>query len=661
MKNQNENRLNEALELAKAGMPLFPLRAGAFAKEEKKPGVKDPLNVATTDEQQITRWFRDTPNGCNFGISVGKVGIVVVDCDNKGGKNGEKHLEALARDAGEQVPPTLKVRTPSGGCHYYFRARGVGSRISAGEGIDIKSCGGYVVAPGSTTSDGEYRVEHEYGIAGLPEWMEKALCSAASGPRQKSPLRKDITPDTEDKIAMAEEIIEQWEYADTGGRNDSLYRLACELCKTGVSPETAMALYAELGEEKIGLPADSGEVERTIRSGYADGDTFGEYSIEARQKAVDMFVDLGVDAKGDHVEDVDWDNDAHFVRWRTPSPDQWHIDDWLPSDPGGIVLFSGDGGIGKSILALKLAEALANGTPFAGMKVNRKRKVIYMTCEDGIDQTTNRMVSFNVDVPEGSMRIWNRRGLVNFMAVPTREHMLARTELVGVLEKRAKAFFGDEGGVLIIDTLSDTFAGNENSKEESSIFLKVILCGLLTRLNASAVVIAHHTKWAAVDGKRYRGSTGWNDGVRARWELTLREEGGGKKLLDLGLAKSNYAEPDTERKITLLMQTGRLSVVNEAFKDEDDKAAVLEEVRRGVDADEPYNKSNASDNSIWKADIKDPFTGITLSEERVREVLKMLEEEGRVASYRENNRRCLVPTQHKLWVERMASREEKSE
>ena len=104
-------------------------------------GLKD----ATVDESTIKEWWDCEPEA-NVALVTGSV--VVVDIDPR--HNGEASLAQLEADHGE-IPPYWRVSTGGGGLHIYLKApMGIAIRNSAGllgAGIDVRGCGGYVVAP----------------------------------------------------------------------------------------------------------------------------------------------------------------------------------------------------------------------------------------------------------------------------------------------------------------------------------------------------------------------------------------------------------------------------------------------------------------------------------------------------------------------------------
>ena len=105
-------------------------------------------------ESELKEWFLE--KNYNIGIITGAVSnLIVIDIDNKNGKNGFDYISGL--DFTEidftEIP---SVKTPHNGLHLYFRySEGVKTYASE-KGIDIRSDGGYVVAPPSVIDGIKY-------------------------------------------------------------------------------------------------------------------------------------------------------------------------------------------------------------------------------------------------------------------------------------------------------------------------------------------------------------------------------------------------------------------------------------------------------------------------------------------------------------------------
>ena len=187
--------LDQALSLASRGFHVFPLRVNG-----KLPAIKDFPTRATRDPKQITKWFLTHPNR-NLGISTSRFGddqaLVVIDVDLKG-KHGDETLLALELQ-GLDLPSTLSHRTPTGGTHILYatpQPLRQGTDV-LGSGLDIRSRGGYVVAPGSTIEGKAYQQINGYAVvAEAPAWLVSRLgvdagrvCSPGPAPVGVDPAR----------------------------------------------------------------------------------------------------------------------------------------------------------------------------------------------------------------------------------------------------------------------------------------------------------------------------------------------------------------------------------------------------------------------------------------------------------------------------------------
>jgi hypothetical protein len=218
------HNLRAALALARRGIPVFPLR----------PGTKEPLYGsrgfydATTDEEQIRRWWTAMPDA-NIGVPTGKrTGFWTLDVDRDGWGFGS--LDALAEEHSE-LSKTTTVLTGGGGLQFHFRLPpGLEIRNSAGKlgmGLDVRGEGGYVVVPPSRTT-GEYQWLEKVPPADAPEWLVEAARK-----RTQEPVRE---PRKVARSAGAASSARETESVDISGppitygrRNDTLTRIAGKL------------------------------------------------------------------------------------------------------------------------------------------------------------------------------------------------------------------------------------------------------------------------------------------------------------------------------------------------------------------------------------------------------------------------------------------------
>lgn len=197
---------------------------------------------------------------------------------------------------------------------------------------------------------------------------------------------------------------------------------------------------------------------------------------------------------------------------------QWHVDDLIPT--GTVTLLGGDGGVGKSLLAMQLAIATANHGPskWCGRRVGGG-PAIYLSAEDDEDELHRRVKAIcaasHVDPTElDQLTIVPLAGEDAVLAAPDKVG-LKTTALFAALERllddRAPA-------LLVLDTLADLFAGDENVRSQARQFIG-LLRGMAIRHGLAVLVLAHPSLSGISSGSGTSGSTGWSNSVRSRLYL----------------------------------------------------------------------------------------------------------------------------------------------
>lgn len=114
----------------------------------------------------------------NYGIITGPINnLIVLDIDIK--NDGLVEFNKYISEFGD--PETFKVRSPSGGLHYYFKFTGYNDNDQyiinnsltnrsgyRGKGIDIRTKGGYIVGPGSQIHQNDYKIINTSNIDLMP-------------------------------------------------------------------------------------------------------------------------------------------------------------------------------------------------------------------------------------------------------------------------------------------------------------------------------------------------------------------------------------------------------------------------------------------------------------------------------------------------------------
>lgn len=218
-----DSRLRAALEYALKGWPVFPCHgvvqtADGFkctcgntecVHPGKHPRTPHGFKDATADADSIRQWWTKWPEA-NIGIATGRdSGLVVVDVDSKVGKIGGQTLADLQA----QHPvgwETRRVRTGSGGLHYYFEypadAEQLTSKTHAfGRDVDSRADGGYIIAPPSRHSSGEhYRwLDDTVPLAPLPGFLREKIEPA---PRGAAPPQPRTPPQDRDRFLIEDAL-----------------------------------------------------------------------------------------------------------------------------------------------------------------------------------------------------------------------------------------------------------------------------------------------------------------------------------------------------------------------------------------------------------------------------------------------------------------------
>lgn len=246
---------------------------------------------------------------------------------------------------------------------------------------------------------------------------------------------------------------------------------------------------------------------------------------------------------------------ANELLGRDVPPRHWLLDEWIPQKT--VTLFGGDGGTGKSLLALQLAVAVATDTYWLGMKPAAGR-VIFMSAEDDDDELHRRLDAIlaadqlSYDQLEG-LTLRSLAGEDALLAVEGQLQMAA-SELYYELERRAEV---DTPTLVVIDTLADVYPSNENDRAKVRQFIG-LLRGLALKAECAVVLLGHPSLSGLTSGSGTSGSTAWNNSVRSRLYLERIHDEGYEPDPDarrLSNKKANYGRIGSE--IHIKWEAGR--------------------------------------------------------------------------------------------------------
>ena len=482
-------------ELAQAfldnDMPVFPVG------ESKQPLTDHGFKDASTDLQQIKKWGKDYP-GANVGVPAGeRTGIIVIDLDvNReidGIKvNGITNFKKLCKELGVKIPETYKIRTPSGGKHYYFQSpqdpKIINSAGVLAPGIDVKTEGGYLVGEGSVIDGKRYsRISGSINkLAKLPPKLRTAM-------RKRSKTKKESGKDRDGSIPA-------------GKRNDTLFRDACALRDTGRKRRSTLKVIRAINNAECKPPLDDDELETLVASAF-DNDSSQDISI---RRAAD-------------------------VELRQLSP-LW---------PGvlfkrKVALVAGEPGLGKSLFSCDVAARLSRAKNWPGGEapVIGPAAVIMLSGEDDAEDTIiPRLIAAGADLLK-----------VHIISdvVESREGELCALSIDGHMKSIHAEMLKQKAALLIIDPISAFLAERDSHRDSSVRALLNKIRQFAVEGNYAVLLISHFNKpgekvSSAVH--RVMGSLGFVAAARSVYAVVKDPGDPDKKLL---LPIKNNLGPDTD-------------------------------------------------------------------------------------------------------------------
>lgn len=243
--------LDAALKYASMGLAVFPVNP-----RNKHPYTPHGVLDAKKSLTVIREWWKRWPNA-NVAIACGQAsgGLVVIDqdIDDDKGIDGINELDQWCRNHDVTIPDTWQAITGRGGYHTYFHSGKSGTfknAVSLLDGVDIRTDGGYVVAPPSMHQNGkEYEWEYdpdEFTIAELPQGLEKLISNENKREEQK-------------QFQLPERI-------PSGERNRTLFQLASSLQAKGLPDAAILSAVQEVNQSNCDVPLKDDEVKTIVSS-----------------------------------------------------------------------------------------------------------------------------------------------------------------------------------------------------------------------------------------------------------------------------------------------------------------------------------------------------------------------------------------------------------
>ena len=469
--------LEIAVRNARRGFRVHPLRG-------KDAFLTDWPNVATTAEEQITKWAAKFPD-YNCGVAAG-LDIAIVDSDR---------VSRLRELAGEDAAEWFNTYSVASGrpdrAHFYYRmtdeVREFGNKRWAEPEIDgnvfeVKVQGGQVVAAGSVHPDtGQvYRVTQDLPLIPFPAGLMSLIreCYLKTNPTGKREWNLPVH--------------------DGEGRDDFLISQAGKLRNAGASETIIRAQLEEWNADPAILadPKSDEDLDRIARSA-------ARYDVPAPEPRV-------IIGSSQPKPVADWRSRYHSFDEMNSAPEPtFLIAGFLQKDV--ISSIAAPVGQRKTIIAANVVHAVLTGEPlFDHFTVTeRPARVLYLCPEMGLLSFTKRMRNLGLMQYVGKSlfcRTMNSEGKLSLSE-------LTAEELTGAL--------------VVIDTAVRFVEGDENSSADMKVFAED--CFRLMKAGAASALVLFHSPKGTKDASELtlenamRGSGDLGAFVSSCWATRLQD------------------------------------------------------------------------------------------------------------------------------------------
>jgi RecA-family ATPase len=537
--------LQAALRCIERGWHVFPVHPA-----DKTPLTENGLYDATLDDAQVREWWSMWP-GAMVAVRTGpESGIWVLDLDTKNGVNGATAFAQLA-DGKESIPETIKVRSPSGGVHLYFRwVDGIKNSASKlAPGIDTRGQNGYIIAAGVCSDGRSYEplADTWPQPPTAPQWLidlvtsePQPLVTEEPQPKTKTEPHNPLGNGSAYARAALENECVAVAGAPEGKRNNTLNTASFNLHQLVAGGELSESeVHDRLADAATAAGLGRNEIEGTIESGRKAGSAKPRSAPPQEQKTGQPKTEAPP---------------LHFIIpskvWpdKPVPPREWSTLNRFPLRQ--VALLSGEGAIGKSISLMQLCAAHAFAKDLLSA-MPEQGPAIYLGAEDETDELHRRMADiaahYGAQMSElKDLHLLSLAGKDAILSYADRNNMVQVTPLFARLKEAA---YDIKPKLIGLDTASDLFSGNESDRSQVRQFIGH-LRDLAIASNSTVLVCSHPSLTGINTGSGLSGSTAWHNSVRARAYLHTATTDDGDtpdpELRQLDFMKNQYG-PVAER------------------------------------------------------------------------------------------------------------------
>lgn len=499
----------------------------------KHPRFNGWQEDATTDVEQIYKWFQRFPK-MNYGIATGgRSGIDVLDVD---GEAGETTLSGMQSQYGN-LPPTVTQISGSGGRHLLFRHTGqIKNEARFAPGLDFRTEGGLIVGPGSLHASGQrYRWDKELSpndvaIAEMPPWLFDVAPKIGDLRKTSDAQRRniaDIIPD--------------------GERNQALFRFACSMRSQGADFDAILAALIVTNDTKCQPPLMHDELEKIADSAtrYEPASTPRVYTKNGK------FYSEQPDG-AEPGPNIFTDNIFTLTEWfNRPVNNDWILDPLLRR--GELAFLYGAPKSGKTFLAVDMLMAVATGGNWCGQRyVGHQPLNVVLAIGEGHHGLKGRIESALIKWETTTAAIGDKLRIVPIVPqlYPDAPNPQKNAErfIEAVMNSPVRP------DLVVIDTYARAILGaDENSNKDASLILDTLQ--VIQESLRCAILVIHHANKGMGE---LRGASAILGGA----DIVLKcSRDGSMRKLEVEFAKDIPEQPPVMFSLFPAKETGSVYVV----------------------------------------------------------------------------------------------------
>lgn len=522
------DRCSAALQYARQGWRVFPAHSvkngqcscgnPTCASKGKHPHIEGWQRKATCDEDQIIDWWTEHWPNANVAIALGN-GLVDIEYDPRHG--GDASYIDLQRRLGT-LPDTVTWISGGGGEHHIFTLpKGIivhcqtdmgldllGFTKGQRTGVDVKSDGGYAIAPPSSHELGStYRFGNLHPDAIDTDELPQAWIDYLTREKQTA------VPAGSSSVGEGDPILE-------GSRNTSLTKMAGFLRRGGLAGDEMFASLMAINDKRCKPPLDRQEV-ATIAQSVARYEP-DQITVAQAEGWVEKYLSPS-GTKGKRQLAVRWFSDTQEIK------PEWLWPCYLMR--GSTAVVGGRQGTSKGLFTIDLAARLTRGDPMPdGTGAENPTKVLIVTREDDPERTLKaRLRLAGADMTRVE---WSVGDFTDNVPIPT---MAMAADLI------AERIREHGIGLVIIDPLGAWVEDDANNGQQIRAVIDPM--NRVARETGCTVLFVAHLRKATADEPMdaFAGSVQVTAACRTAMLITSTPE---KSERMLQVVKTNFRRPE---------------------------------------------------------------------------------------------------------------------